>query len=403
MSKIIFSWCVAVILAAICIISFDYRARENDTRLYNLFVEQLTQRPLIELMTPKWNNLSVYGENEPSPYVRDHFAGQFFLPVLAAKAGLSPAHALYVFNVTYRIIFLYLFFLFAAHFFSRDKSLFLLYSMQFMLITFNFLLRANHEPLILVTTLLAMLGALKFTQNRWWLLGLVGGLMGVFLTKGLATIYVPIFCVIAFLGGRDKPLASKKELVILLSSFLSIPLVVLLHEIYFRSVTGFPFFERYIQIQFFERTGAENTRYWFLLQKAYNFMYYFGRCFSYVLPWTLLGIYVLLKKWITKTSFNMASKERRFYLILISCVVVQMAMFSVSDRLASRYVFTSYYFMGALVLMFLINQSEMIAKMHGYLLAKINVHLLAALLWAGSIILALVVYFAKGGNNHWIH
>ncbi len=64
----------------------DYEARENDSRLYTKFVQQLAEKPLSEFIALEWQGLSVYADPD-NPYVRDHLIGQFIPSTLLTKLG----------------------------------------------------------------------------------------------------------------------------------------------------------------------------------------------------------------------------------------------------------------------------------------------------------------------------
>lgn len=379
------------ILFSFLFVGLDYKGRDADTLLYNKFVEQLAEKPIKEFLVLEWKELSLFfSKAEPTPFVRDHYPGQFFFPVLVAKLGFPASHILYLFNVFYMLIYLYLFYLIFREFLSMEDASFILYAGMFTILSFNYVLRADHERLVLVFSLLGVLSGLRFREDKRWFWGLFVANGGAFFIKGLATFYVPVFGVISYLvvsGFRVK------DLILVCLSGVSIPLVGGLYEIYFRWVTGLPFFEGYWNLQMGARTLEQAP--FSIISKLRNFAYYSSRGLVYSLPWSLFAIIIWGRKLLKReVDWGVGSSVQKLYLLLGSLSLFALVCFSFFNRTASRYVFVGNFIIGALCIIYVYLNSKWLKRLNGRVLGH-GVFRVMILTWGSIVTLAIGLWYLK--------
>jgi len=401
---ILFTLMTSLIAGAIILTKFQ--ARENDSRLYTKFTTQLTNKPLKELVGLEWQGLSEYTDPH-NPYVRDHLIGQFFFPVILSKLGFPSEYSLYFLNTIYRLLFIFIFYLMVREFVENEKALIILWALQLCLINFTYQLRANHEQFLLLCLASTMLGFVKINHGVWFKILFMVGFIFSFLTKGLAAItLLPVLFSIWFI--LYSKLESKKYINILwiIISFFGLLLTLYLYELWFQAVTGYPFFEAYFKIQVFGRSIQDSvSTYPFMLQKIVNIFHYLSRTLINALPWVLLLVISLAIKFYKTRSFklDLPAKTKQLVWILANFVVVYVLLFSLSNRLAQRYIFPAYYCFNILVLIILIQYSSTLQIFQKYLNSKIKPGYVLLWTWFLLITSAMGIYFLKGGHNHWVN
>ena len=87
---------------------------------------------------------------------------------------------------------------------------------------------------------------------------------------------------------------------------------------------------------------------------------------------------------------------------MIIFTIINILFFSLSDRLAQRYIFPAYYAFTTLTLILLIHQSVYLQKIQKYIQAKFQAQYVLVFTWGFLILVALGIYFIKGGNEHWL-
>ncbi|OFZ51289.1 MAG: hypothetical protein A2381_01635 [Bdellovibrionales bacterium RIFOXYB1_FULL_37_110] len=388
------------------LIATKFQARENDSRLYTIFVTQLTlDKPLSEIVALEWRGQSEYADPH-NPYVRDHFIGQFIFPVILSKLGFPSEYSLYFLNTLYRLLLIFMLYLIVKEFIEKETAIIILWALPLTPINFSYQLRANHEQLLSLCIALCVLGLIKINKGILYQILFITGFVFSFLTKGLAAII--LFPTLAFIWFvlYFKPNQKKMtNLVWLIFSFLVLLLVFYLYELWFKKVTGYPLIEAYYQIQIYERSLQEgSTTNSFLMQKIGNFLYYISRTLINGLPWSLLLIVAIIIKYLKtkKLKSEFPKSTTMLIWILASFPVIYILLFSISDRLAQRYIFPAYYFFNTLILVILIQYSPALKKFQQYLNSKIKPHYILIWMWFLLIVSALGMYFLKGGHNHWI-
>ena len=394
-------------LVASVIVLTQFQARENDSRLYTKFTTQLTkEKPLKEIVALEWQGLSEY--TDPSnPYVRDHFIGQFIFPVIISKLGFPSEYSLYFLNTIYRLLFIFIFFLVVKEFLEKEKAFVVLWALQLCLINFTYQLRANHEQFLLLCMICTILGFIKINHGTIYRVLFIVGFIFSFLTKGLAAItLLPILLSIWFILYRKQESKKYANFLWIIISFFALLITLLIYEVWFQAVTGYPFLAAYFKIQVYGRSIKDSASiHPFVLQKMINIFYYLSRTLINALPWILLLVFSLGARFYKTKSLklDLSVKTKQLIWILINFVLVYILLFSLSNRLAQRYIFPAYYFFNTLILVVLIQYSPTLEKFQQYLNSKIRPHYILIWIWFLLVMLAFGIYFMKGGHNHWVN
>ena len=384
------SWILVLALISVFIVKSNYVARENDSRLYSKFTAQLAKKPISEMLALEWKNSSVYAETE-TPYVRDHLIGQFIFPVLMVKSGVSQKHAIYIVNTIYKLLSLLLMFLIARRFYSDKVSALLTVLIQIIPVSLNYQMRANHEPALLLLTLGVILGAMNIRSNKKYFILIAFCINFCFLIKGLAFLPIlPITLASYLIYNYFEKSICKKDIAYLGLVFSSIIILAIGYEFYFRYLTGFNFFEQYYQVQFVNRSfkAVESTVP--LLNNIKAVAYYSSRLLSYSLPWSLFALILLVKDKFIIKSMN----EKKFYSMMIAGSLIYILTFSISGRLASRYIYPAYYLFSSACILFVLKRFESKIKLSPYTSSMISATLF--------LILTFVSIY-KGSGNHLIY
>lgn len=348
---------IAGLIVSILLVQFHYVARETDSRLYTRFVKQLSERPLKEFVAPKWAGMSWFAEKE-TPYVRDHLPGQYFLPVLLTKIGVPASHAHYIVTTFVRVTILYIIFKLALLLLPLSQAILVPLLIQLMPINFTYHLRSNHEYPVLMFTLIGIWGMTFFNSNRKKAYSFISvALLGAYYIKGLAMLpLLPLYWISMLIQSKKEEWF--KITTIYTGVVLLIPLTSIFFEMYFRYITGYPFFKKYFEIQIYKRSIEASSSAFNLIKKFQNFWYYFTRTLSYTLPFSLVGIYYAIRNK-SKVKELLNSEVAQGLLLL---TVINITFFSMSDRTASRYIFTSYYSFAALCIIVILKYSRLSIK-----------------------------------------
>lgn len=374
------------IVVAILLVQFNYVARETDSRLYTRFIKQLSTKPIGEFVAPKWAGMSPYAEKE-TPFVRDHLPGQYFLPVILTKVGVPASHAHYIVNTFVRLVILYIIFKLALLLLPINQAICVPLLIQLMPINFTYQLRSNHEYPMLMFSLIGVWGLTYFQTNKkkaYLLIALA--LLGSYYIKGLAMLpLLPIFWLALIIQAPNIKQEWPKITAVFASIVLLIPLTSIFFELYFRSVTGVPFFKKYFEVQIYKRSIEASSSAFNIINKVKNFFYYFTRMLSYTLPYSLVGIIFAIKERKKLKEFLMHPMVQGLLLLAF----VNVAFFSLSDRTASRYIFSSYYSFAAIAIIFVLRNTKIQIK-------KMNVaYALVCLTFIG---LAFISIYKSQGN-----
>ena len=351
--SIFISWALALLIVSIFTIQGNYVARENDSRLYGRFTQQLNEKPLSKYLALEWRDYSPHFAETETPYVRDHLIGQFLFPVFLAKIGVPATHAIYIANTIYKILSIFLLFLIARHFYSIKLASILTFLIQLIPVSLNYQMRANHEPLLLFFVLLAIYSTINIYKRASFTFILFFCVQYCFLVKGIAFLPLLPLILATFLihSYKEKMIFDWKKLSVLTAIFLSPLLTAYLYEIAFQATTGHPFFSKYIGTQIVERAFKKQADAIPIIKNLKAFGYYFSRTLSYSLPWSLLALVILIKNR-SKIAFH------KFHFIFITGCLIYILTFSISSRTASRYIHPSYFLFSASCILFSFSKFE---------------------------------------------
>ncbi|WP_417336296.1 glycosyltransferase family 39 protein [Halobacteriovorax marinus] len=346
-------WILVIAVLAIIIVRTDYAARENDSRLYSIFTQQLAGKPFSKINTLEWQGSSAFSETE-TPYVRDHLIGQFIFPVIIAKLGYSSKHAIYLANIIYKALSLYFIYLLVSYYFEKNIALLTTILIQLTPISLNYQMRANHEPLLLLLTLASLYCSIRVKDSKFFSIPTFLATQLCFLVKGIAFIPImPIIFIANIFNQENIRKPNIKQLLILSAICFSTILTAIAYEYLFRSNTGHSFFEKYIQVQIMGRSFAEDKSNIFLLSNIKTFTYYIGRVLVYSMPWSLIAIIILLRN---KFKLQITDKSKNLYLTLLLSSLIYILVFSISSRTASRYIYPAYYLLNIITIIYFFEQ-----------------------------------------------
>jgi len=369
LKKITLSLVLILLVVPRLLRTVGYEARENDSRLYTRFVKQLSEKPITHVIALEWQNLSPYGDPE-NPYVRDHLVGQFIPSVILTKLGWDWRYSHYTVNQLYRFFIPWLFFLIFSFISTKQASLFVLVAMHLNPMALNYGLRANQEQPLVFALALAIWGYFNLSLKRGRVALYLGSLFA-FLVKGLAGLtFFPFWGLHALFNWRS----NRDQVYYLLGVALFLAFCALGYELWFESVTGFPFWEAYFNIQVFGRRSAQGST------PFGSLGYYFLRSISYSLPW-VFGLYFIFKS-------EKKSKEKEILSLFGLLSVGVVLIFGYFGRKASRYIFPVYYFLTSLGALGISKRVKKEISLDG-----LNLHLI--LYWA-IFLIQFLVYCYKG-------
>jgi len=157
----------------------------------------------------------------------------------------------------------------------------------------------------------------------------------------------------------------KRLLVIVLGIFIMLG-AILLFDIWYQEITdGVGFWGNYISFQGNSVTSFETS--FNPLNKIKNLIWYLGRAIVFTLPWIIFLIIGVYKS----KKLEISLFKDRFLKFCLLCAILIILLFSLFDRKADRYIFSSYYFLllsGAAVLFQLKPKvGDFLAKKYKYL------------------------------------
>ena len=393
-------WISVVTIFAIVLSKVDYRARENDSRLYTKFLQQISQRPFSKIVEVHW--VKSHYMDRTSPYVRDHLIGQFIVPYAMVKLGIDASNALYLFNTIIQIGWLYLLFYLVRLFTGSSHEDLLLWGML-LPPAWVYALRANHEQPLLFCTLLAIVAGVKLGDNWRWIGLVIVSVLWAFLIKGFGFMMVPIAFGTTFIINHFKMTTEfwSKLIISIVLVTLSLGLCAYGYEQWFYSLTGESFFEAYWRIQIVGRSLDGNTGF-NVLGKLYNSYYYFSRILAYSAPWSLMFLGIVFWK---RAEFALWwTSNSKLVLSFSIYIIINILIFSLIDRKASRYLFPAYFLAYALFASSVLfwKPKWRLSERTFFKNSKLSLHSYAAFLWLFLHCLSLFIYVARGGYRYWV-
>lgn len=344
------AWLAALLGAGAVLAALDYRTRDPDSVLHTKIVEQISPRPLPEWIAPVW---------PPRWYMqglyREHPVGIAVLPALLARTGYPAEQAAYVVNALYQVLALLLIQRLALTFADGLEARTLGWTLQLLPIAFTYRIRANHEAAILLCLLAALYGTERSRAQPLWAALTAVALVAMALVKGIFVLFGPIACAAWLLvrGRGERTQAGSWPLLAIATA--AVPAVAAVYEALYRAAVGEPFLAVYLSRQLGVASEAHSDV--FLLQKAYNLVWYLARVLWFAFPWSLA---LLGAAWARAPALaalvrapeggrpeeGPARADQGLAVVLLLSAVY-LGVFTLSDRKADRYLFPVYWAVGA--------------------------------------------------------
>ena len=370
------AWGIPFLLASVILCFTDYQSTSGDSRYYNEQVSQLLALPVSQWIAPKWGD-NHYGR-DPDDHFRDHPAGHFVPGAILAQLGMPSRHALHLVGMLSQLISIVVLTSLAARFVAPERALAILWALQLMPISVSHGIRANHEQAMLLAVVLAIYGAVRMVDNFAWALLVAAAVNGIFFIKGLAVVIGPVLAVVAFVAaaGRERRERIAPGLAVLACVTLTVPAVIGLHELAYRSATGgVSFLAEYWPLQIESRSWSHDGN--AALSRLDVLGYYLQRLLVYTLPWSALA---LLLGFVRRPDAPQDAGARRLTWILAGSSVTYILVFSLSPRHASRYVYPSFFLLAVPLVVYVVRQSATLTRLQRAL-NRIGPHRSAAALW----------------------
>ena len=345
------AWALVLATGWLVLAAVGYRTRDADSRLYSEMAARMAEAPAAGWIAPEF---------PPGWFMsgrfREHPAGLFVHAAALARLGYPAAQAAYALNALYQVLTIVLLQRLAATLVPGLEARALGWLVQLLPIAFTFRIRANHEQAVLLCLVAALYGIERArTRPRWALLAVVG-LVGLLLVKGVLAVFGPALCALWLLARRgtaSAPAPSDRAAWLgLAAGVAAMGATASVYEHLYRHVTGEPFWSLYLarQLGVAAATG-EGTG---VAAKVYNLVWYMGRVLWFPFPWSLaLAGAAWRARWIPRWRESAVDAEpsargaRAGGLFAIATLVLYVGLFSLSARRADRYIFPTYYAVGA--------------------------------------------------------
>lgn len=379
MLKLFIYWLGAFFIAAFVLSGTHFQSKSNDSKYYTNLVVRYHNQSWQKILTPTWGE-NFWGFN-PDSYMRDQFPGQLILGVAITKLGVPAEQALHVIEMLLQILSLFLLVKISCHFISYETASVLFYGFMLIPLAFSYTIRANHEVGIMFFSFIALYAGLNLSFSIYWLIPIVLSTVMLLLIKGPFFIFGLSLAAIGYYFSKGKFSSGRLVFTLGLSLFVVL-LTAYSFEILFYNLTTQSFFSEFYKIQIEQRAMPTAQEHSFVFQKMLNFFYYFWHYLAYSLPWSALVCIIILKK---GTQGKFISEMLEFLKLRLSqcllCSAFLFALvFSLSDRIAGRYVFPGYYLFSAWIILLLLHLSKSFTEVH-LRLSRIGLHIVVPSLW----------------------
>lgn len=384
-NKLFFIWFILFLISAFILVNSHFKSESNDSKYYSELVVRYQAKNWQEVLTPKW------GENywgfDPKSYMQDQFPGQVLMGVALTKLAIPAAQSLHLLGMIFQILSIILLSLVASELqvSNGQESNVLLYSLLLIPLSFSYNIRANHELGIMFFSLLALFSGLKISKSAWWAVLSAISCLAMIWIKGPFFIFSALFLIIGFYFSSSAQKKYQNLLISLSASFFIMLSSIYLFEIFYQKMTNESFLKAFWHIQVEQRALNKNIAHSFIIQKILNFYYYFSHYLAYAMPWSLL---VIINVIIKRKKFNLNFLKSRLSLCLLFSAMTYCLAFSLSNRIAGRYVFPGYYLMAAWFILVLYNSSEFFQQTHKRIMRS-GLYYLVPTLW----FLAFIIHF----------
>jgi len=338
-------WTVGFLIVAAAIVGTGFTSNDPDSALYANIADRLSQEPVARWVAPEW--WGFWPEARMTGLFREHPAGIFWLPAAITRlTGISAVQGAYVVGVLAGLLSVALLGTIVGRMSTRQDARAAMVLIQLMPVAFIFRIRANHEYLMLLFLLMAIVGldGVKGAGRRWWLVaaGLIGGL----LVKGVFVSLIVLGAVlwIALDPRREHPdrRAVRRQWVALILGCAAAAVVAAAYDVLYLAATGERFWSAYWVRQMGPLTIASPWQDAAAIASRLGF--YVTRLLWHPAPWSL----VLL--WLAAARFgvwrDLPLVERRALAVSLTFVVLAVAVLSLPSRFAERYAFSATFVIG---------------------------------------------------------
>lgn len=341
------AWAAALVVAALVLAATHYGTRDADSRVYSRIAAQLAERPASAWIAPEWPP----GGYAQGPF-REHPVGLFVPAALLGSLGYPALQAGYALNGVYQALTLALLPSLAAAVTGPLQARSLAWILQLLPVAFVYRVRANHEPVLLLLLVLALIGTERARGSVRWSALTAVALSGMLLVKGVFALFGLLACGLWLLlrgtgdGGRRRRLAPWLGLVF---AVVLLGLAVVAYESGYRSVSGQSFLAFYAGRWL---SGAHAPQGLAAGDAAYSLAFYLGRLTWFAAPWSLVAVAALVAlvarrvRGGTEAALRHSpGRQGALFVLLLSLAYV--FAFSAGDHRAERYIFPAYYAVGA--------------------------------------------------------
>jgi hypothetical protein len=335
-SRALLAWGTALAIVWIALPALDFASRDADSVLYAQLASRLSGESFDRWMAPEW---------PPRWYMeglyREHPAGAFWPPALLARWGYPAGQAAYAVNAGYQVLSLLALAGLASTVVPSLEGRALTWMLQLLPIAFTFRVRANQEQAVLLFLVLAVLGTERARKNAVWGALVALGLGGLVLVKGVLGLLGPVVCALWLLTRRDDDGGSSARAAwALAASVAFVGVMIVAYELAYRGATGQPFLRDYLTRQLGLAAAPHSMA--LVGQKAYNLVWYLGRLLWFPFPFTVALLAAALSR-----KGEPEAAPRGGLRFALGVAALYLALFSLSDRRADRYIFPAYYALGA--------------------------------------------------------
>jgi hypothetical protein len=326
------AWGLAVALAASTIALLGYQTRDPDSVLYARIAADLSARPMDEWIAPHWPP-GVYMQG----FFREHPIGLFVPAALLASCGYPAEQAAYAMNALYQALALALLPRLAACVAAPVEARALAFFLQLLPIAFAYRIRANHEQLLLLCFVAALLGVERSRREARWGALTVIGLAALLLAKGLLAAPALLACG-AWAWLRPPEAGRSRSWIGLAAAPFVLGGLAVAYEAAYRAATGESFLGEYLGRQ--AGHGALGGPLERLTAWGYVFIWYAARVLWFALPWSLTALAAL-------PAAVRGLRARQVSAFALATTLLYLVPFAAAERKAERYIFPVYFVVAA--------------------------------------------------------
>jgi 4-amino-4-deoxy-L-arabinose transferase-like glycosyltransferase len=340
-------WAGCFLVVATLLIAFRFSSSDGDSDLYAGLSSRLAAEPLSRWVAPEW--WGFWPEAEMTGLFREHPGGALIIPAALVRLGVPGPQAAYVVGIGAGLATLLLIGWLLSRLVPRDDARAALVLLQLMPVAFLFRIRANHEYLMLVGLLVALVGLERVRQSCWAVVLVAGGLAGALLVKGVFVVLTIAGAVLwVFIDPADGTRPRTRPLIAIIVGVLVTVAAGIGYEFWFRAVTGeaywVPYWQRQLgQVEVATPMGGG------VASLTWNVFFYLNRLAWHAAPWSLA---LMALMWTTRGAWGsrwraLRDQERRGLLFALTYGLLLVVLLSPSSRVAERYIFSGTYAVAA--------------------------------------------------------